>query len=172
MIKYTILIIIFVYLLIFFAPKKELFFAVEKAIKPFGVVINNEKIDDFGLLVKLKEADIIVKDIKIAHIKTISLLPLIFYNSLNIEPFSLSEDLSDFVPKNIQNINLTYSILHPKKLFVKAKGDFGEAIGDIDVIQRKVKILFNFSGAVMQKYKKLLRNFKKTKEGYVYEYRF
>jgi hypothetical protein len=100
-IKYTILIIIFVYLLIFFAPKKELFFAVEKVAKPFGVVVNNEKIDDFGLLIKLKEADIVVKDIKIAHIKTISLLPLVFYNSLNIKPFSLSEDLSDFVPKNV-----------------------------------------------------------------------
>jgi len=164
--------VVFVYLVIFFAPKKELFFVVEKTIKPFGVAINNEKVEDFGLLIKLKKADIVVKDIKIAHIKTISLLPLIFYNSLNIEPFSLSEDLNDFVPKNIQNISLTYSILHPKKLFVKAKGDFGKANGDIDIVQRKVKILFNFSGAVMQKYKKLLRNFKKTKEGYVYEYRF
>jgi len=172
LIKFIFFLLFFVYALLFFAPKKEIYYMVEQKIKPLDIIIDKESFYDNGFVFGIDNADIYFKGIKSARLDSINITMLLFYNKISIPAFRLNDDFSDFLPAKIKFINIKHTILNPLEISINAKGDFGKADGVVDLKTRTIKILFRFSKTVVTKYRQTLRGLKKTKEGYRYEYHF
>ncbi|MCK4441669.1 MAG: hypothetical protein KAU90_06660, partial [Sulfurovaceae bacterium] len=82
--------------LVIFAPKQHIYYLLEKELAKNDIVISHEKFSDNLLGLSITDADIYVKGIKMAHIKSFNLDIFFLYNKLTID--SISTD------KGIQNI--------------------------------------------------------------------
>ncbi|MCK4440962.1 MAG: hypothetical protein KAU90_03090, partial [Sulfurovaceae bacterium] len=82
--------------LVIFSPKERIYYLLEKELAKNDIVISHEKFSDNLLGFTISDADIYVKDIKMAHIKSLDLYIFFFYNKLTID--------SVHTDKGIQNI--------------------------------------------------------------------
>ncbi|HHB94453.1 MAG TPA: hypothetical protein ENK88_04840, partial [Campylobacterales bacterium] len=68
--------------LVIFAPKQQIYYLLEKELAKNDIVISNEKFSDNLLGLSISDADIYVKGIKMAHIKSVDLDIFLLYNKL------------------------------------------------------------------------------------------
>ncbi len=159
--------------LLFFTPKVNLYFFLEEQIKPFEVVIASEEAVDRGFSLELNHAQLYVKKIKSADIATVELTLLGFYNALTADKIVLDSAVEQFFPPVINRIEIGQTIFSPFQLSGRAVGDFGEAVATVDLLERNASILLTPSKLMSSRYKKTLRELKRTKEGaYRYDYQF
>jgi len=159
--KFLTIIISFFIGIIIFMPKENLFFTLQKELKKENIYINTTTSSNLFNL-HLKDSSIFVNGINIAKIKNTDILPLIFFNQINIKNIKI-----DFNKLNINNLTLTYSILNPLYINIKGKSDFANIIGDIDLKNRKIKIyLLNLTNNTIKSF------LRKDKKGYFYAQQF
>jgi len=163
---------LFLYLLIGFLPKAGLYYLAEQKLAEKKVYISGEKVSDQFLGLALSEGNLYFEEILVAPLPRIQLTTFLFYNGLTVAPFRFSDDVSDFLPPEFGGLKVTHSILAPHKVFLKSDGDFGALEGEVNLLERNLRILFTPSGTVSKNYPALLRYFKKTGEGLVYEAAF
>ena len=78
----------------------------------------------------------------------------------------MNESLSTLAPKEINNLNAIYSVLDPLKIKLDGEGSFGILDGTVELVKRKVEILF----PVPKDLKTIKKFLKKDKEkGWIYE---
>ena len=165
--------IFFIAALLFFLPKENLYYLAEKELEPLGVAISNERLDDSGFALHVKDAKVTFKGIESANIELLSLSPWLLYNSIDIENIKLAQSAKSFVPLNIEKVNIIYAIDMPTKIRVFAKGDFGEAVCELDLIERVFKAHVVASAQMKKEFRHSLRNLKRDKNGeYDYEQSF
>jgi hypothetical protein len=165
--------IFFIGAVIIFMPKTNTYFLMEKQIKPLGVVISNETFEEnfFDLIVK--NMDISVKGIDSVHVNQTDMMFLGVYNVVDLKGIILSSVASSFVPLHIQHIKILYSIFNPLKVKIFAEGEFGSLQAHINLKEFHAYVDVQPSKLMLQKYKRSLRELKKTKDGsYVYDYAF
>jgi len=164
---------LFVGALMFFTPKVQLYYALEKELKEYGVIVSSEKVDDTGLRLSIFGADLYVQGILSAHIQEVNVGLFGLYNSVSIKSIELAKTFRAMVPTKIEHAELTYSIISPLKVQVAAEGDFGEIRGYVDVVERLVHIELTASKLMKRRYSRSLKQFKKLETGGLeYESRF
>ena len=166
--------IFFFAMLLLFLPKENLYYKAETLLEPMKVIISNEKVEDNGFSLSLKGAEIYAMDgIKVADVKSFSLLPLLAFNKVSVEGIELTSVASKFVPTHIDSVNIVYSVIDPLHIKAKAVGDFGEADATIDLKERLLHAELTPSKLMKTRFKSTMRMLKKSKTGaYTYEQRF
>ena len=148
------------------SPKQELYYLLEKELKKEGVIISNETFKDrwFGFVIE--NADVYVKGAKMAQVSQLEFNLFFLYNTLTVKEIETNDAIHNVAPKRIEETLIKYSILDPLKVSIDTKGSFGVATGAVELIDRKVKVLF----PVVKDIKVLRKFLKKDKvEGWKYE---
>ena len=167
--KILLSLLLFWFALLFFMPKEELFFALEKELKHYDVVINEERIESNLLSLNLINAQVYVKGIEVATIEKVNIFTLLFTTNINIKALKLDETLKSFAPQNIEVANLSHSILSPLHVSIEAKGSFGVLEGDVDLKTRTLRVDFTETTAEIAT---IRGNLKKDEKGLYYETSF
>ena len=154
---------------LFFIPKTNFYYLVEKELKKQNVVLSDESIVEGGFSLNIKDADIYFESIKSANIKELDISTLLFYNSINVKDIKLSGIAQSFVPIDIKSIDVTYTILNPLEVTIVANGVFGDAKANFDIVDKKLHLTLQPSKLMQQRYKKTLKYLVKNKNG-VYSY--
>lgn len=157
-------------LLLFFAPKRQLYYLAEKNLAPYGVVLSGESIHDWGWVFALKNGALYYDDLFIANLNEISLMPLLVYNSLSFSSFALSEDMQQFLPGTISELRVYHSVVDPLRLRLSGFGDFGEIDGSVHLLDRNASLTLNPSATLLESNAIWLKQLKKQPSGeYLYE---
>ncbi|MBU0631598.1 hypothetical protein KKA17_03045 [bacterium] len=160
----------FLLAVVYFAPKEGLYYLLEQKLKPYGVVVSDEKIRENGFTLRLEDADIYVQSIESAKISSIDTSLFLLFNRMKIKDVRLNDISAAFMPTKIEEISVNHSIVNPLVLHVKAYGDFGEIDGKINLLGKQVRAVLKPSGIMLQKYQNTLRLFVKDQKGeYIYE---
>jgi len=163
--RFFIYVTFFILAIVYFSPKVGLYYFAEKGLKTFDVVISSETLNDRGFSLDIDNAVVLVKSIESAKIDKVVFNFLIFYNSITLDGIKLSSTVKSFLPLNIKNITVRYSILNPLNAVVYAQGDFGKLDGSVDILDRKVHLVLSPSKKMEKNYKNSLKNFKVSKNG-------
>ena len=153
-------------LLWLFAPKVELYYALEKLLKEKTIVISNEVITDTWYGLKIKNAELSIDGAKIATVSELNFNFFFFYNTLKLNGIKMDKSLSNMAPKEINNLNAVYSIINPLKIKLDAEGSFGIMDGSVHLLKKKVEILFPVTKEI-DTIKKFLKQDKE--KGWLYE---
>lgn len=164
--------ILFLYIIIAFFPKKNLYFLLENELFKHNIILFDEKLQDFGISFLINEANVSYQDINIGKIESLNLLFGIFYNEVKSENIVFKDSIKRFVPQKINSLRLIYTPFYPTKAWIFSDGDFGEISGDISFIDKKLKIVLKPSKEMGQKYPMILSNFKLIEGEYIYEQSF
>jgi hypothetical protein len=166
MVKKTLAIILLLPIfLLLFSPKEKLYYLLESELEKNGIVISNEKFSDtlFGLTIL--DADIYVKGINMAKIKSLNLNLFFLYNKLTIESIETDKGIHNIAPKSIESITATFSIIKPYKVAVESTGSFGSVVGGYYIDKNKLFFRLKEEKSISS-FKKFL---KKDTEGLYYE---
>lgn len=115
-----------------FLPKKQLWYALEHAIRLDGAYVNNEKLKASPIMLSIRGADIIYDGIKIGHVDGIKIYPYLVYNRAEIDGAKFLLDKSLKATK----ATFTYSVLHPFLLEIEGDTLFGKILGYFDLKRR------------------------------------
>jgi len=161
--------ILFVFLLVFvLMPKQELYYKLEHELAKEGIIIGNEKISEGWFTLKLEDASVYVKGIKVATIKEAEMFSLFFYTGVSLKEITLDHSLRSAVCEQMNEINLLHNVLNPFEVDVEADGDFGESSGVFSLNTQKLTMNFKEFG----KLGTLKGQLKKVEEGWQYESSF
>jgi len=162
--------VFFIAMIFYFLPKVSLYHLAEVQLKHFGVVISNENVTDNGFSFDISNADIYLKNIKTASILDMELSSYIVYNSISLENIKLAKAVKSFAPRDIKNINISYTVFNPLNISINGAGGFGEFSASISLVKHKIHLDLTPSKLMQKEYRSTLRNFKKSKDGgYIYE---
>jgi hypothetical protein len=168
--KYLLYVLFFIYALIYFLPKQFIYFYAEEYLENEKVVISSESSVEKSFGLKIEDAQISYKSIQSANIKEIEIDMVIFYNSIRVENIELSKAVASIFPQNIDNIDIKYSLLKPLNMTINAKGEFGEANGYLDIVEKKFSMKLKASKLMKSRFSQTLKNFRKNAQGeYIYE---
>jgi len=160
---------VFWFALLLFMPKEELFFALEKELKHYDVVIDEERLEENLLSLNLVNAHIYVKGIEVATVEKMNIFTLLFTSNINIKALTLDDSLKSFAPQHIEVANISHSLLSPMHAHIEAKGSFGLLEGEIDLKTRTLRVDFTETTAEIAK---IRANLKKDEKGLYYETSF
>lgn len=163
----------FILALMYFTPKKSLYFLLERELKSYDVIISNEEVKDSGFTLELQNADLFVKSIKSANAKEVSLKIFAIYNALTLNDITLSNAAASFVPLHIDELDISHSIFNPLNITVYGIGEFGEAEATFSILDRTLHVDIEPSDKMKKEYKNSMRQLKKSEDGgYSYDKTF
>lgn len=155
-------------LLIIFIPKERIYFSIEAFLSDYHVFINNENFTNHLIYLDVENAALALDNQSLASIQKIQIAPFLFFNRLSISNLSFSPYYHSFFPGSVDAIVLTYSILAPFEISIQGKGDFGQFRGEYDIINHKIRIVFEPTYQLRQ-YGFLVSKLHQEKEGLIYE---
>ncbi len=157
-------------MLILFFPKENLYYFAHKQLISEGVLVSADTLREKPTSLELSNTKIYFEKIELANISTSDILLLGFYNHLEFDDIVLSTLSNGFLPPHITHAELSYSLLHPLEVFIKADGDFGKIEGSYNLQTREISIRLYASKRMLREYKNGLKIFKKLQKGeYLYE---
>jgi hypothetical protein len=159
-------------LVVVFLPKASLYFLAERHLKPLGVVISGERVQDLGLGLRLKGGRLDYNDMHIADLNQSTLWLSFGYNRFELAPFELGSDLASLLPDRIERVRITHTLLMPHRIFLDAKGGFGQARGEVNLLDRNLSITLEAPGEIQRQYRQFFNQMRNTEEGFVYELAF
>ena len=166
LVKYALgFILLLIVALVFFAPKKELYFLLEKQIAKEGVVISGEQISQNPVGLKLQNPHIYYRGINSAKAKQITATVLLLFNRVEVRELQVDDSLYSMFPVAVQVARLDYLLWQPLKIKVLLKGNFGTAAGYYDILKRDLKIRLIKAEDISA----IKRHLKKDDRGWFYE---
>lgn len=163
------IVILTIFFVLLFLPKKNIHYKFEELAKMQEVVLSNEELKSrlFGL--DIEHAKLYIRGIHIAEL-SFRVRSFALYNAMDVAPFDIDEDLIHFFPQTIDKINISHSIFTPNTINLEICGDFGEAKGVVNLGTKSLYLEVEPSKILTSRYKSVLRELKKDKEGgYIYE---
>lgn len=164
---------VFLALVIFFSPKENIYYLVQKELKKYSIVIESKDIKDTGFGLKLENVKIYFEGIEAA--KTLELDIDLFFvlNSLKAQMIRVSSVASSYIPTKVDTLSATYTIFKPFEIKITSNGEFGEVEGEVNLTEKKLVLNLKASKKMKQDYRKILYKLKKQKDGgYKYEQKF
>lgn len=149
-------------------PKEKLFFTFESVLSKNHVFISGEQLNDRLVYLDADNAQLVLDHQQVASIGQIRIAPWIFFNRLSISSISVSPLYRTFFPGKIDEIEFTYSLLHPLSMQMHGVGDFGRCNGVIDLVNQKVRVVFEATPE-LRNYPLLVFKLHQDREGLVYE---
>ena len=163
---YVLLVVVTV---VVFSPKRQLYYFGESLLKPYGVVLSGERVVDNGLSLSLEDGVLYFQDLKIAQLESVTLRPMILFNTIDIVPFSVAEDIQRFVPGTI-TMKIYHSVIDPIHIHLEGTGTFGSIGGTVDLWRHKIALTLMPSKTLMESRPSWLKEMKKQPSGeYLYE---
>jgi hypothetical protein len=154
-------------------PKINLYYQFEHEIKPYGIILSGEQLDDKGFWLNIKDATLYVKQIESAHAQNIDVMLFGLYNRIDLQNIALSSTLEQFVPTKLDRVMVRYTVLDPLHVTVDAAGDFGTAQAKASLIERTLSVTLQPSKLMKSRFRSTLNRLKKNETGgYLYESRF
>ena len=153
-------------LLWLFAPKQELYYLLEKSLKEKKIIISDETFQDKWYGLKITNANIYVSGVKMAELAELDFNFFFLYNTVTIHSVAIDSSFANIAPKNIDKLLAKYSIIKPLKIELDGEGSFGVLKGAVDLVNRKVEVLFPIPKD-LKSVKKFLK--KDPKKGWYYE---
>ncbi len=160
---------LFLYLLIAFLPKENLFFLGEKKLQNYNVILNDEKLKDRLILFQIQDSSVYYDGLHVGNIDSIDLFLGIFYNQISMKNAIFSDKLRQFIPKEISNLKIQSTIFFPIRLWINGDGNFGDISGFIDLYKKKIRLVLKPKKEFVSKYSTIMREFKKINNEYIYE---
>jgi len=158
-------------ILIVVTPKEKLYFTFEQILSEKNMFISGESFNNRLFYLDIEEGSLMVDNLEIATIEKIRVSPWIFFNRITLSSTSFSPLYRPFFPGSIDEITLTYSLWHPLSVQIHSEGDFGQGNGVIDLLDQKVRIVFDPT-TQLRRYPLLVAKLHHEKEGLVYEENF
>ncbi len=165
-------VVVVLLLIVVFLPKKELYFLAERHLAPLGVSITGERVRDLGLGLRLSGGHLRYGDMAIADLNQTTLWLMLGYNRFEMAPFSLSSDLGSILPAEVEHLAITHTLLMPHRIFLEASGAFGQAKGEVNLLDRNLSITLEAPGEIQSRYRQLFNQMQRSEEGFVYELAF
>lgn len=159
----------FLLMLVVFAPKIAMYYALEKELQKENIVISQEHINDRWLDLDVRNGTLFYEEIEAGMIERIHVLPLLFYNRISISNARFSSEMNNFFPQKIERIDTTYSVINPLAVQIRGEGDFGTIEGEVDLMESKLVLTLTPSGSASKQYATLMRKFKKEGDVYIHE---
>jgi hypothetical protein len=172
LLSFFIYLVLFINVSFFFFPKVNLYYLAEQYMKEQNLFISNEKATDTGFSLVLEHADLFFDKLALAKVENITLSPWVFYNTLEFRDIELDDGFSDFLPPFIQRVQVSHLLFNPMKVKLSGDADAGFFNGEVDILNRHLKVILQVNAKAEKRYKNMLRRLQKTEEGYVYEYKF
>ena len=169
-IKILIGLLIFYLSVLFFLPKKELYFLAEEQLQEQKLIISEEKIEEGNFNIKLSEGKLFFEEMNVANFENINISSTLFTTSAKIINFMPTPSLQDIIPVGIKTLLFNHSILNLYMVDVELSGNFGEAEGVVNLETREIKLFFKSDKS--KSFTKLKKFLKKTEEGWIYETKF
>jgi hypothetical protein len=167
--KFFSYLLFFIFALILFVPKSNVYYFAEKNLKKVDVIISQETIQENFLSLSLKNLKVNVKAIDAGLIKGLDITLLGVYNKILISDIELSSVVEAYLPSKIEKIETTYTLLDPLVVHVLGNGLFGESSITFNLKTRELLVSLKPSKLMFSKYRKSLNKFKKSKNGeYIY----
>ena len=165
--------LIFLYLLLFFLPKTQIYYFVLNQLAKEKVFVKNEKVDEKLFGMDLSNAVIEYNTIDMAKVKNTSLYTCFFDTKISINDIKIDESLKQFVPLEVDSVFIHYSVLNPLFITLNGTGKDFDMDGKFDILNQSFILNLNASKKFQSIYPMVLKQFKKTKEGrYYIEYKF
>jgi len=155
-------------LLWLFAPKVELYYLLEKSLQEQQqpIIISNETVTDTWYGLKITDADVYVAGVKVANAAELKLSFFLFYTSLELNGLKMDKSLANMAPKELTTLTATHSVINPLQVTMNGQGSFGTLDGNVQILDRKIEILF----PVVKEIKTIKKFLKKDQEkGWYYE---
>lgn len=162
-------ILFFILALMYFTPKINIYYFLEKQVQKIGVVIDDEQIVDNGFSLGVTNAKVNIKSIQSATVEDVNVKIYALYNSVSLKNIKLSSVAASMIPTNISGVKIRYTILNPFNIVADAVGEFGEAEATFSILDMALHIDVKPSKKMLSSHRSTLRNLKKSKEG-VYSY--
>jgi len=151
-----------------FAPKKELYYALEHQWKRSGIVISDETVTDGPNSLKIEHARLLYQGAPVATVDRAMLRTWLVFSTLEIEGIKPLPGMEKLLPLAIDKARAVHALWHPTVVTLELNGSFGQAEGSLDLLQRRVWLKSPDAGKV-----DTLRPYLKNEEGsWIYEYRF
>ena len=138
--KILLVIVVVLFSLVIFAPKRELYYLLENRLMKYDIIINNEDIEEGLFLLHINHPDIYVKGIELVNIDKIDILSLLFYNTIEVDGIATDRSLKKLMPAKVTTIKATYQIVDPLKVAISVAGDFGKADGYLYIKENKIRL--------------------------------
>ncbi len=169
-------VVIYIFLFLFtfiisfiaFMPKKNIYFYIEKELNKNRVLIYNEKIKETPIELDIKDGIINYQGLDIAKFNDINFKPYLFINTLKAKGIKLLDIAKEALDLEIDSIVLKETLLKPFIITIQADGNFGKAIGYIDLKNRLIHIEIVDAQNILN----LKRFLRKNKKGWYYERKF
>lgn len=155
----------FIASLLYFLPKAALYYALEKELQSYKVIISHETTIDSGFALNIDDGTLSISGIESATFSHAKIMPLIIYNELAIEDIRLSSAAKSFIPLQIASVALHYTIINPLEVAGSAVGEFGEASFSFDILERNMAVTLKPSERMNREFTHTLRNLKREQNG-------
>lgn len=149
-------------------PKEKMFYTLEGVLAENQIFLNNETLSDRFISLEIDNTQVMADHLNVAGIKQIRFTPWIIYNRFSLSEIEVSPQFRTFFPGKADNVVVSYSILHPLSLSIRADGDFGSCEGSADLIKGTVRVVFAQTPK-LRNYPLLVLKLHQEKEGMVYE---
>jgi len=149
-------------------PKEKMFYTLEGVLAENQIFLNNETLTNRFISLEIDNAQVMADHLNVASVKQMRFTPWIVYNRFSMRDTEVTPQFRTFFPGKVDNVSVSYSILHPLSLSIHADGDFGSCEGSADLIKGSVKIVFAPTPK-LRNYPLLVLKLHQEKEGLVYE---
>jgi hypothetical protein len=159
----------FLLALMYFTPKESVYYLLEKELLNYKVIVSNEAVIDRGFSLQLKHLDVYVESIQSAKVAEVKVSLFGLYNHIEAKDIKLTSVAASFVPLQIADVKIDYTVFNPLHVILNATGAFGKIHGLVNIRDRNVHLILKPSKLMLNKYRKTLQNFRKKADG-EYEY--
>jgi len=166
--KKILTVILSVYLgLVLLMPKEQIIYTILNQANRQLINFEIEDMKDFGVYENIDGLSIIYDKMRVAKIENIKILPLIFYDKINITSISPAGTFKSMFSEKVYKASATYVVYLPFKIMINADTSIGKIDGNFNLKNHKIKLVLHPNKNFRRfKYKNY---FKKQKGGYVYE---
>ena len=163
--KILISLILLPFLILFFAPKKELYYLLEHRLKDQGVVVADERISESPVGLTLEHPALYFKGAHVADAQGLSLWSVLLFGRATLENIHIDPAFKRYAPSRLARSTLTFSLLHPTRLELTLTDPAMSGEGEIDLKTRRITLRIS----KMPNNSPLKQYFKHSKGGWVYE---
>ncbi len=149
-------------------PKEKLYYTLESYLSTHHVFINSESFTNRFFYLDVDNGTLVLDNQEIATIGNIRFTPWLVSNQISISSIAPAPLYRTFFPGKIEKLVVTYSIVHPLSIQLAVRGDFGHGEGRFDLINHKVRIVFEATPE-LRNYPLLVFKLHQAKEGLIYE---
>jgi len=152
-----------------FAPKKELYYALEHRLARNGLTLANEAVHSGPNSLEIRHATLLYEGAPLATFDGVTIRTWIFWSQAVLSGLHPQSGMERIIPVSIEKAHANHTLWNPKQISLDLNGSFGTATGVIDLQKRNIKLQSPTAGKI----ESLRPYLKKNDEGkWIYESTF